>query len=260
MNLRNSVIISKKTALTNPLLLIGLPGIGFVSKLAVEHLIKILEANHFATLYSPFFPNQVIAGKNGKLKPFSIKFYSKKIKKRHLILVKGDLQPITVEGQYEVSSKILEFASRKGCKEVITMAGYALNKKIDSPNVYVTSTNKEVFEKFVELGAKQNEAIVPIVGLAGIIPGIASLYKMKGTCLLAETHGAIIDAKGASALLKIFSKYVGEDFDLTKLENRATKIQKMLEEIEKKTQLEEKNQVQLEGNQDVFPKDLSYIR
>lgn len=45
----------KTPKLTNPLLIEGLPGIGNVGKLAVEHLIDTINAKKFAEIYSKDF-------------------------------------------------------------------------------------------------------------------------------------------------------------------------------------------------------------
>ena len=260
ISFKDSVIIVKsKVKARNPLLLLGLPGIGFVSKLAADHLTKSGGAEHFATLYSPHFPNQVIAGRSGKLRPFSMKFFLRKGKGRDLIILKGDLQPLTVEGQYEVSAKILGFFQEFGGSEVLAMAGYALNKRVETPAIYVTSTSKELFEQFLKLGAKKSENPVPIVGMAGIVPALSPLYKMRGACLLVETPGTVIDAQGAIALLSLLSKYVGEKIDATNLQERARRAQKMLEKFEKQAMKPPTASGQAAG-EGLFRDDLSYIR
>ncbi|MFH1750628.1 MAG: PAC2 family protein [Candidatus Micrarchaeota archaeon] len=216
----------------NPLMLVGLPGIGFVSKLAVDHLIKVTKAQHFATLYSPNFPNQVIALKSGNLKLFSMRFFYKKLKGRDLIILKGDVQPLTVEGQYEVSSKIISFFKSLGGFEVVAMAGYAVNKTAEKPAIYITSNSKSQLKYFLGLGAKQNDAIIPIVGMAGLVPGIARLYDVKGSCLLVETQGQAIDAIGASALLDMISKITKEKIDTGELKGKAKKTEEVIRKIE----------------------------
>ena len=139
--------VKKKPALKKPLLIVGLPGVGLVSKLAVDHLVKEFKAEKIATLYSPHFPNQVLAMKSGRLRSFTIGFYVKKFKSRDVLFVRGDLQPLTVEGQFEVSAKILSFAKDAGCKEVLAMAGFATSLKKGKPRVFCTSTDKKLFEK-----------------------------------------------------------------------------------------------------------------
>ncbi|MFH1107547.1 MAG: PAC2 family protein [Candidatus Micrarchaeota archaeon] len=233
------VIVKKGIKPKNPVLIIGLPGIGFVSKLAADHLVKSSHAEHFATLYSPNLPNQVVAMKSGNLRPFTMRFYYKKFKNRDVVILRGDMQPLTVEGQYEVSAKILRFFRQLGGSEVIAMAGYALNKGNDKPNVFCTATSKDFLRQFIELGAKQNDAVIPIVGMAGLVPAMSRLYKMKGTCLLVETPGQNIDARGASSLLEIIGRMLKEKIDVSPLHGQAKKAEEVMRRIESQAKQEE---------------------
>ncbi len=239
-----------------PILIVGLPGIGFVSKLAADHMIRTTKAQHFATLYSPNFPNQVIALKSGNLKLFSMRFFYKKFKGRDAIIVKGDVQPLTVEGQYEVSARMLEFFRGMGGEEVIAMAGYAINKKSEKPAIYCASNSRSHLKYFLSQGAKQNDAIVPIVGMAGLVPGIARLFKIRGSCLLVETQGQAIDALGATTLLELISKVVKERIDTSDLQGKAKKTEEVIKKIEEQAMREEK----IAGSIDTSKKEVqSYI-
>ncbi|MFH1258076.1 MAG: PAC2 family protein, partial [Candidatus Micrarchaeota archaeon] len=240
LNMTGSYIrIKREIKPSNPILIVGLPGIGFVSKLAADHLVRTSKAQHFATLYSPNFPNQVVALKSGNLKLFSMRFFYKKFKGRDAIILKGDVQPLTVEGQYEVSSKIINFFKSYGGSEVVAMAGYAINKKaIEKPAVYCTSNSRSHLKYFLSQGAKQNDAVIPIVGMAGLVPGIARLYDVKGSCLLVETQGQAIDARGASTLLEMLSKVFKEKIDLKELEGKAKKTEEVIKKIEQQAMSE----------------------
>ena len=228
------ILVKKRPALKNPVLIAGLPGVGLVSKLAVDFLVKETKAEKIATLYSPHFPNQVLAMKSGRLRLFSIGFYVKKFKKRDVLFIKGDLQPLTVEGQFEVTAKTLDLARQMGCEEVIAMAGYATQPKKDAkPKIYCTSTNEKLYSKLLGLGAKNAEQVVPIVGMAGLLPGLAKLYGMKGCCLLAETTGASMDPNAAKALLEFISKIIGQEFDFKALDERVKKADKLFKKLER---------------------------
>ncbi|HIH20952.1 TPA: hypothetical protein HA244_06830 [Candidatus Micrarchaeota archaeon] len=251
--------VTKRPALKNPLLLIGLPGVGFVSKLAVDHLVREKGAERIATLYSPHFPNQVLSMKSGRLRLFSIGFYVKRFKKRDVLFMRGDLQPLTVEGQFEVSAKALDFARQLGCIETIAMAGYATQGKKDKPKIFASATNREFFKKITALGAQSSEQVVPIVGMAGLVPALAKLYGMKGCCLLVETQGTAMDVTGAKALLELISKIVGEKFSYKKLEERVSKVEKMFKKMEGQGQ--PMPAVQPPGMPEAVEKDvLRYIR
>ncbi|MFA6049269.1 MAG: PAC2 family protein [Candidatus Micrarchaeia archaeon] len=230
------VRVAEIPKLHDPLLVVGLPGVGFVSKLAVDHLVSTLKAKRFATLYSPYFPNQVVALASGRLRLFSMRFYFAKMKKRDFVFLKGDLQPLTIEGQYEVSAKALSFFSSLGGKEVLAMAGFAVNKQQESPSVFCTSTSKREYQKFLKLGAKKGSQTVPIVGLGGLVPGLAPIFGATGACLLVETPGNTIDARGAKALVEMLGKLAGEKFNTRHLDEHAKKAEALLKGLEQQAQ------------------------
>jgi len=259
---RSQVSVSRHVAAKDPLLVVGLPGIGFVSKLAVDHLVKQVKAKRIATLNSPYFPNQVIALKSGKLRMFSMRFYYKKLKKRDVIFLKGDIQPLTVEGQYEVCSRALEYFGSIGGSQVISMAGFAIAPKPDkAPNIYCTSTSKSFHASFKKLGAKNVEKAVPIVGMAGLFPGIAKAYGMKGACLLVETPGSVIDSKGATALVKLLGSVAGEKFATADLDVRAKKAEEMIRKLNEQAAPAEPKAGEMPA-EDIIKRNesLSYIR
>jgi len=51
--------------LKDPIMIVGLPGVGHVGKLVVDHLVEELKAEKIADLYSEHFPPQV-HGKRGQ--------------------------------------------------------------------------------------------------------------------------------------------------------------------------------------------------
>jgi len=228
--------VLSKPKLTKPALVVGLPGIGLVSKLAADNLVKSLDARLFARLFSPHFPNQVLALKSGKLRVFSIKFYHAKAGERDLVILRGDLQPLTVEGQYEVTARVLNFFKSLGGTQVIAMAGFATNKKVEKPRIFVSSTSKNFLKQVLSSGAALTEQPVPVVGMAGMLPALSKLYGLSGACLLVETPGMIADAQGASHLTALLSKLFGAKINVSSLDKRAKKAAAMFEQMEKQAQ------------------------
>src|SRR5512136_3172729 len=130
--------IDKKPKLKNPVLIEGLPGIGNVGKLAVEHLIDVMHATKFAELYSKDFPPQVFINPDGTIKLVNNEFFYWKAKKRDqrdLILLTGDYQGLSSQGQYELVEKILDIIQEMGVKEIYTLGGYGLGYEIEVPKV-----------------------------------------------------------------------------------------------------------------------------
>ncbi len=102
------VRITEKITLKDPVLVEGLPGVGNVGKLAVDYLREKLKAPAFGTIHSKFFPPQVYVSEDGIIRLVSNDLYYHRASgsgQRDLILLGGDYQGITPEGQYELTDK-----------------------------------------------------------------------------------------------------------------------------------------------------------
>jgi uncharacterized protein (TIGR00162 family) len=221
---------TKKPELKNPILIEGLPGIGNVGKLAVEHLIDNIKAVKFAELYSKDFPPQVFINNDGTVKLVNNEFYywkSKKKKQRDLILLTGDYQGLSSHGQYELVEKILDVAEKFGVKEMFTLGGYGLGHEIQTPKVLCATTDKTLVKTMKKYGAvfKKNEPGGGIVGASGLLLGLGMLRGIKGTCFMGETPGYLVDPNSAKAVLKILTKITNINVNLSELEKKAKEIE-----------------------------------
>ncbi len=144
----NGTIIKRKKGLklNKPTLIVGLPGIGNVGKLVAEHLRREFKAERIATLYSSHFPHQVVMLKNGKVRIVNNRFYLIKAKKgqpNDIVMLTGDVQAVTPEGQYEVNSKIVDFFKDElGGNFIYTIGGYNIGEGIDKQAKGICKCNK----------------------------------------------------------------------------------------------------------------------
>lgn len=113
--------------LSEPIFIEALPGIGHVGKLVAEHLIHELKAEKFAELYSPSFPPQVFVGENGIIEPMKNEFYYLKSAgedQRDFIILVGNTQGLSPEGQYNICGAIIEFVEKYGVKDIFTLGAW----------------------------------------------------------------------------------------------------------------------------------------
>jgi hypothetical protein len=232
--------VDKKPKLKNPILIEGLPGIGNVGKLAVEHLIETTKAKKFAELYSKDFPPQVFINPDGTIKLVNNEFYYRKATKktqRDLILLTGDYQGLSSQGQYELVESILDLAEELGVKQIFTLGGYGLGHEIKEPKVLFATTDRHLVEITKKYGAifKKNEPGGGIIGASGLLLGLGKLRGFEGACFMGETPGYLVDPKSAKAVLKIITKITNIDIDFSRLEAKAKEIEfiaKQLSEME----------------------------
>ncbi len=227
---------SKKPKLKNPILIEGLPGIGNVGKLAVEHLIDTIDAKKFAELHCKDFPPQVFINPDGTIELVNNEFFYWKAKKknqRDLILLTGDYQGLSSQGQYELVEKILDIAEELGVKELFTLGGYGLGHELTNPKVLCATTDKYLVKIMKKHGAvfKKNEPGGGIVGASGLLLGLGKLRNMEGTCFMGETPGYLVDPKSAKAVLKILMSITNINVNLSALERKAKEIEHIAQQL-----------------------------
>ncbi|MDE1868576.1 MAG: proteasome assembly chaperone family protein [Candidatus Micrarchaeota archaeon] len=258
--------VSKDVKLNKPILIAGLPGIGNVGKLAVDHIRKELGATKFATLYSEHFPHQVIMLKSGGIRLVNNRFYYLKSKAKNgndIVLLTGDAQAVTPEGQYEVNSKIVEFFKTKlGGTFIYTIGGYSIAQGIvKSPRVFANVSRKEIMGQFKDLGIHFGESKGIIWGSAGLIIAFAKMQGMDGICLMGETAFLELDANAAKAVIATLAKKLNLEIKTGNLDKLIKKTNHALRGMEQQVGLgmPPAGGVPLEGGVDLSQKP-SYIR
>jgi hypothetical protein len=246
-----------KAELKNPILVEGLPGLGLVGKIAIRHLIKHLKAEKFAYLYSPHFPYFVIVSKKGNVRLLRGTFYFWKNKngKNDLIFFTGDSQAQTIEGQYEISDRILDFAKQHDVKLIVTIGGYRMEAK-DKPKIVAAATDQELLNRALKAGAEVSPTGSPIVGTAGLILGLSHFKGISALCLLGETRGYLPDPNSAKSVLEVLQSMFGFDANLPGLDEEIVKGEKMVTRLQK---IEEKRALQAEETRKEEDKKVTYI-
>ena len=246
-----------KVQLNNPILIEGLPGLGIVGRIATRYLIKQLKAEKLAFLYSPHFPYFVLVSKKGSVRLLRGAFYFWKRKggNNDLMFFTGDSQAQTIEGQYEISDRILDFAKHHGVKLIVTIGGYRM-EVTDKPRVIAAATNFELLGRAIQAKAITSPMGSPIVGTAGLILGLARFRKIDALCLLGETRGYLPDPKAAKSVLEVLKAILSLDVDLTGLDEEIAKAERMVSRLQK---IEEKRTLQAEEIRKEEDKKITYI-
>ncbi len=218
-----------KVTLKNPILVEGLPGVGNVGKLAADYLKDTLKATRFATLHSKLLPPQVYVNEEGLIRLVSHELHYYRARggtQRDLIILVGDYQGSTYEGQYELTDKVLEIASKMGAKECFTLAGFAQGHLVQAPRVLGAATSHERIESMKKLGVvfSRKDPGGGLLGASGLFLGLGKLYGMESVCLMGETSGYFVDPRSAEAVLKVLGKALHVEIDLTALESKAQEI------------------------------------
>lgn len=231
----NITVHMKETPkLREPVLICGLPGSGYVGKIAVDHIVTELKASQIGDLYSYSFPPQVVIKGDGTAEPMKNTLYALKGDGNapDLLIFTGDSQPVTPEANYEIADKVLEIAQEMGAKQVFTLAAFITGAFVEKPRVFGTATEIDLVKLI-----QQNDVVTmnegTITGMNGVLIGVGKIRGMKGISLLGETSGYIIDAKASQAVLQVLSKIIGLKINMANLEARSKETEAVIQTIEK---------------------------
>jgi hypothetical protein len=222
------VVFKERPLLRDPILIEGLPGVGNVGKLAAEHLVDQLKAVKFAEMFSKYFPPQVFVNDSGTVRLVSNVFYyvSRPDASNDLVILVGDYQGLTPDGQYELSDRTMKIAQELGVKKIFTLGGYGLGRMIEKPRVLGAATDLDLVEEMKKVGVtfSKGEPGSGIVGASGLLLGLGNLYGVRSVCLMGETSGYFVDPKGAQAVLEVLARVLNVKIDFKELESKAEQI------------------------------------
>ena len=198
-----------KVDLKNPMLIEGLPGVGNVGKIAVDFLIEKLNAKPLYEMLSYELPHCVFVNEENMIELPMIDVYYANIKGRTVLFLAGDIEPTSEKSCYEFCHAILDkVGSTKGL-EIVTLGGIALPAVPKNPKVYCTGNSKKIMQKFAATTDTQIHGVVgPIIGVSGVLPGLAGKRSIPSVALLAETfgHPQYLGITGAKEILKVLQK------------------------------------------------------
>ncbi len=225
-----TVKVYERPKLENPVLLEGLPGIGFVANIAALHLIRELNAELFAEIHSSAFQDLSVTTESGNARPpfNELYYYKGKGEERDLIILYGNTQALTSYGQYELCGKILDLAEELECRYIITMGGIRKDEKIERPKLYFAAADIESAGDALSLGAEIFGG--NIFGLAGLLVALGKLRGFKGFSLLAETPGYYPDANAAKVVLDAVCRYLKLKVDFARLDIAVEATRRILED------------------------------
>lgn len=249
----------KLPKLKRPVMIAGFPGIGFVGKICIDQLIEDLKPVKFASIYSPFFPPQVIVNFDGTVRvPQNEIYYWKNKKGKHdLLLATGDFQGVTGDSQYKISEAIIEIAKKAKVKRVYTLGGLGTGSIPKKPKVFGSATSEALIKELKKYRVEFRPG-GGIFGAAGLIIGMCVLNKIDGVCLMGETQGEFLDAKASEVVLKLLTQILDIEINFEALGKKVAETEKNIKEIKKIIEQQKKQFEQTPQKQEPTP--LTYIQ
>lgn len=223
--------IAKKPKLKNPVLIEGLPGIGNVGKLAIDFIIEETNAKKIASFFSYHLPHSVFVNDENLVELPKIDLYClPKAGNNDVLLLAGDVQPVDEISCYEFCDSVLDvFQEFKG-SEIVTLGGISLRQVPKKPQIYCTGNNKSIIKKYknnTAINDKLFGVVGPIIGVSGVLLGLAERRRIEAISLLAETfgHPLYLGVNGARELVKILNSKLSLKINLDNLDKEIKKIE-----------------------------------
>ncbi len=256
-----NVVTLKDVKLKNPIMVEGLPGVGHVGKLVADHIVEELKAEKIIEVYSQHFPPQVLVMDDGTVRLVKNEIYAHKAmkgEKHDLLLLVGDYQSATSMGHYVLASTFLDIAEQYGVKRIYTLGGYGIGQLVEAPSVICAVNDIRMADEMRSYGAefKENEPGGGIVGISGLLLGLAEVKGIEAACLMGVTSGYLVDPKSAQEVLKVLSDAIGIEVDMKPLEDRAIEMEKIMARLKEM----EEAQTDVPGSFMGGDDDLRYIR
>jgi uncharacterized protein len=229
-----------KTNIKNPTLIEGLPGMGNVGKIAVDFLIDALDAEKVYELTSYDLPHCVFVNEENTIELPTIDIYHKRINGKSLLLLSGDIQPISETSCYEFCDTILDTLEKGKGGEIITLGGIGLPKIPKNPRVYCTGTTKKIMRKYQSRMVSTDiyGKVGPIMGVSGLLTGLAGKRQIPAVALLAETfgHPNYLGLKGARNILRVVTDKLDMKVNLKELDQEIEELERELSDGKPKLQ------------------------
>ena len=237
---------------TDPVLVEGLPGVGHVGSLAVEHLLEELEAESTLVrrIYSTEFPPQVTI-EDGVSSLTCAELYAVSVPDgRDLLLLTGDHQAQTNEGHYVLTDAFLDIAEEFGALEVYALGGVPTGELIDEYAVMGAVSDDSLLEALEDVGVefRDDEPAGGIVGVSGLMLGLGERRGFDAACLMGETSGYLVDPKSARAVLEVLEDVLGFELDYESLDERADEMEEVMGKIQ---EMEQQQQMDVPTDDDL---------
>lgn len=221
-------------------------GIYLLSKLGMTAAAEVEAANIFDIEHVEVKDGIIQLGRRPRNRLF---VWKDPKQQRDLVVFVGEAQPPL--GKYQFCRQLVAYAQEYGVERVFTFAAMATRMHPEHESrVYAAATDEKNLNEMqtLELEILENGQIG---GLNGLLLGAAAEAGLNGACLLGEMPHILAQfpfPKASLAVLEVFQKIAGIEFDLSELEEQVQAFQDQLGEV--LARIEEQNENDDEDDDD----------
>lgn len=179
----SEILTTSNPMLSNAVFILALSDQYGVNRMVAKVLIEHMRAEKFGELYSPHFPDSIIAEDTGLLHLPRCDFYASTLFEPNTVIMTGDYGPAYDDGKanYEVSNTIIKSAKGWGCRRFLSFGAFQGEKSED--RIYVAATSKRLVDSVTERLGGKPLALSRIDGLTGMILGQARIQGLPAICV-----------------------------------------------------------------------------
>ncbi len=209
--------------------IIGLPDVGLVGLITVNHLIQSLSIEEVGHVESTLFPPVMVVHKGEPKSP--VRLFTKK----DVAILTSEI-PISTSILNLLADEVLNWTSAKGTELLISVSGIAVPNRLEikTPEVYGVASTKIA-------GGVLKDAGVPLLEEGFMVgPHVAILKealkrKVDSVILLAQSHYQYPDPGAASSVVNVLNRLLGFKVDVGKLLEQAEEIRLKTRETMQRT-------------------------
>ncbi|QKQ98514.1 proteasome assembly chaperone family protein [Candidatus Nanohaloarchaea archaeon] len=243
----------------NPLFIEGLAGVGHIGRNSVSYIAEKMGARKIGEISSSHFPPYAIVSDEKTVQTIKNEIYElEREDQQDIVFLEGNAQANNPEGHHEVADKVMDLVEQVGATEIVTVGGYGTGDVVEEPDVMGVTTEEELQEKYGEYDITFEHDVEQVVGVSGLLLGLAQERGYEGICILGETPGFLLsDPKSTETVIKVIESIIDADLDFTDLDEKVEESQEILKKIRNLKDKQGQGQDQ-DGQKGQAP-DLGYI-
>lgn len=234
----NLVKIYARPRLMSAVMLASWPGISNVSVIVANYLARMMDFKKLAEIEASHFfdPIGVLVSDNVVEAPqfprSRFYYWKNKGNGKDIILFIGDDQP-TTKG-YDLAQCVIDLGVKFRVKRIYTCAAMLTRiHHTEQPRVWGVATNQQTTSEIKKYGLML-KGNLQISGLNGLLLGAAKERGLNGVCLLGEVPAyatRIQNPMAALAIIKVLSKMLDIDIDISELTQLATATNERIKQV-----------------------------
>ena len=210
----------------------AVPGVGNVGKILVDSLVSKHPSRTLGWILNHDFPPHSTFDSDGLMRPPRMEIISVLLPDgQTIIVIGGEMQPMTSAGQNEVAEEILRLCSEASTPMLLVLAGLASGS--EDKGIHVICADDEVRRSLEteDIPVSRERPEAGMIGVAGLLVSLSSLFGVNAFALVAETMGASTDVLVASRLAHWIENGLDLplDLDMDSTEETAKKLMETYE-------------------------------